>query len=168
MTNRGLLFQGVIQGTRFTCGKCRRIISFGASVYMRNRNGEAEYCHRICPSRRKSKVVIPKAHAPRFVHRGGKVDIEATLARGFSNTGSKVDVNGKEFLVGEDWEKRKQDVFTRDCGRCFFCGDLGNDPDHILKRSEGGDDSFENLRTLCRDHHNLRHPEHRTRFGERS
>jgi len=57
-----------------------------------------------------------------------------------------------------------------DKGKCQLCKkscyDGIADPDHIVKRSKGGDDSLGNLRTVHRECHEKRHPEKQVRFGE--
>lgn len=84
--------------------------------------------------------------------------------------------NGPLHLEGADWLRQKQLIWKRDKGRCQLCRkpiyedhfseEFGlGDPDHIVKRSEGGDDSLGNLRCTHRQCHNERHPEKRVRFG---
>ena len=40
---------------------------------------------------------------------------------------------------------------------CVCCGSMPCDPDHILSRGAGGDDSQSNVWPLCRNHHHERH-----------
>lgn len=56
-----------------------------------------------------------------------------------------------------DWASRRAAVLARDGGRCQWrldsmsvCGAPATDVDHIVP---GNDDSFGNLRALCREHH---------------
>lgn len=92
----------------------------------------------------------------------------------------------KGRLRGRAWELRKGEVFLRD-GGCVapmirvwtVLATLGVyeppwttgpcagplDVDHIVKRSKGGTDELDNLRVLCRRHHNKRHPEKRVRWS---
>ena len=89
-------------------------------------------------------------------------------------------------LRGRAWELRKGEVFLRD-GGCVapwllypFVSGWGVpeslkwtdgacegplDVDHIVKRSKGGTDDLENLRVLCRYHHNKRHPEKQPKWS---
>ena len=41
----------------------------------------------------------------------------------------------------------------RDGGRCVVCGGPGQSVDHIRPRSAGGEDTWQNLQTLCNPHH---------------
>lgn len=73
-------------------------------------------------------------------------------------------------LHGIDWQNQLEELWKRDEGICQMCGkqmeEGVGDPDHIVKRSDGADDQLSNLRLLCRDCHNKRHPEKQTRFQE--
>lgn len=67
---------------------------------------------------------------------------------------SYITFTGKVFLHGDDLSRRRREVWERDQRRCVRCGELvsfdGFEMDHFpLKRSDGGDDSLDNLRTLC-------------------
>jgi 5-methylcytosine-specific restriction endonuclease McrA len=55
------------------------------------------------------------------------------------------------------WRQIRADVHARD-GGCVICG-LPGDPHHIIYRSQGGDDSLDNLVELCstRRHHLAAH-----------
>lgn len=49
---------------------------------------------------------------------------------------------------------RRWQVFQRDGWKCLACGKSSHDGvilhvDHIIPRSKGGPDTFENLQTLC-------------------
>lgn len=60
------------------------------------------------------------------------------------------------------WIKLKQYVYRRDGGLCQYC----HEPvayelshcHHILELSENGTNHPTNLKTLCHEHHKLRHP----------
>lgn len=89
----------------------------------------------------------------------GHADIEATKARKFKDPRSYVSTNlnpatgrPKEFLHGDDKKKRYAECYTRDKHICVGCGEkvAPQDfaPHHVKKRSQGGDDSLENLVTL--------------------
>lgn len=41
----------------------------------------------------------------------------------------------------------------RDGGRCVVCGGPGDSVDHRIPRAAGGDDTWQNLQTLCNAHH---------------
>lgn len=57
------------------------------------------------------------------------------------------------------WKKRVAEVMERDGHKCRMCGRSEGlaDVHHIIKRSQGGDDSADNLMTLCRSCHNKEH-----------
>lgn len=69
----------------------------------------------------------------------------------------------KDWRNPPDWAKRRKIVYDRDGGRCRRCGvTISLDKchiHHIVRRSQGGAHSLENLVTLCRDCHSLM-PEH--------
>jgi len=48
------------------------------------------------------------------------------------------------------WRKVRAKVIARDNGICQYCGEEGNEVDHILSRKRGGDDSLDNLLCCCR------------------
>lgn len=59
-----------------------------------------------------------------------------------------------------DWASRRRAVLARDGGRCQWkvdalsvCGAPATDVDHVVPND---DDSFGNLRALCREHHALK------------
>jgi len=87
-----------------------------------------------------------------------------------SDKESFVSIDSDLYLHGTDWEAQKARVWLRDKGKCQLCKkscyDGIADPDHIVKRSKGGDDSLGNLRTVHRECHEKRHPEKQVRFGE--
>jgi len=62
-----------------------------------------------------------------------------------------------------DWAERRRAVYDRDGGRCRRCGITvpleRSHIHHLVRRSEGGSHSLDNLVTLCRDCHSLM-PEH--------
>ena len=98
----------------------------------------------------------------------GKRDHTATAAMNFKNKKSFVRLfDGALILAGKDWKAQKQAAWERDQGLCQhkigptrICGSVAADPHHIVKRSKGGSDNLENLISLCRIHHEERHPEH--------
>ena len=59
------------------------------------------------------------------------------------------------FARSQAWRRLRMRVFDRDGFRCTKCGKMGRrlECDHIVPRDEGGDDSLDNLRTLCRGCH---------------
>ena len=36
---------------------------------------------------------------------------------------------------------------------CNYCGEIGNEVDHVIELAAGGDNSIENLQVLCKDCH---------------
>lgn len=86
------------------------------------------------------------------------IDIERTKllheTGGMIDRDSYVTFSGKFFLAGDDMTQRRREVWERDERRCVLCGALVSferfEMDHFpSKRSDGGDDKMENLRTLC-------------------
>lgn len=74
--------------------------------------------------------------------------------------------DGREICFGQDWERRKYEVWLRDGKRCVECSKLlpnfhaNRHTDHIRTRGMGGayrDDRPENLRTVCDSCHRKRH-----------
>lgn len=65
-------------------------------------------------------------------------------------------LNGK---TPKDWNTRRIIIHNRDKGRCQRCGMIAPISKchihHIRRRSDGGDHSFDNLATLCRDCHTI-------------
>lgn len=66
-------------------------------------------------------------------------------------------VSVRRRRLPSDWSARRAAVLRRDGGRCQWkvdslsvCGAPATDVDHIVP---GDDDSFGNLRALCREHH---------------
>ena len=39
---------------------------------------------------------------------------------------------------------------------CNYCGEIGNEVDHVIELASGGDDSIENLQVLCRECHKVK------------
>lgn len=57
------------------------------------------------------------------------------------------------------YDEVRQYVLTRDHHRCRECGStVGIEVHHITRRSMGGTDEPSNLVTLCRRHHDSKHP----------
>ena len=59
---------------------------------------------------------------------------------------------------GKQWQKTRRSALGRDSFLCVLCKAAGRmtaatDVDHIKPKSEGGDDSFENLQSLCGECH---------------
>lgn len=114
-----------------------------------------------------------------------KRDKQATEVKHFIDPKSYVLKDGREVLAGLDWKQRVGELRERSGGRCEKlvssadpmthaggqsverCRSEAQDPDHIIKRSKGRDDRLTNLEALCRLHHELKHPEKRTRWGEK-
>jgi 5-methylcytosine-specific restriction enzyme A len=61
-------------------------------------------------------------------------------------------------LGPQAYEKLRREVLARDGWRCQHCGRAENlEVHHIRSRSKLGDDSSENLITLCTECHKLAH-----------
>ena len=48
------------------------------------------------------------------------------------------------------WRKVRAKVIARDNGICQYCGEEGDQVDHVVSRKRGGDDSLDNLLCCCR------------------
>lgn len=91
-----------------------------------------------------------------------KVNPIATATANFQDPKSYVDWKGREVLKGEDWKKRKRELWERCKGKCeYFHGGIAHcfseaiDAHHVIPRSKGRDDRLENLQALCRFHHEI-------------
>jgi 5-methylcytosine-specific restriction endonuclease McrA len=61
-------------------------------------------------------------------------------------------------LDPESYERLRQQVLRRDNWRCQFCGSLSNlEVHHQTFRSHSGEDSDENLITVCNACHQIAH-----------
>lgn len=58
------------------------------------------------------------------------------------------------------YNKLKRHVADRDNNCCVICGMEGTDIHHIVFRSQGGEDTEDNLVVLCRRHHTMAHGVH--------
>jgi hypothetical protein len=110
-------------------------------------------------------------------------DNEEKKKRGYTNDKSIVWMDGREKLYGEDWTKRKEELFNACGGRCqqidpcpsfgvvdkrcttWFANIKQMDAHHVQKRSKNRDDRMRNLLALCRYHHRKLDPRV-PRFGE--
>jgi 5-methylcytosine-specific restriction protein A len=54
---------------------------------------------------------------------------------------------------GGRWQTIRAAILDRDGHRCVLCGAQATQVDHIVPRADGGDESPENLRSLCRRCH---------------
>ena len=54
---------------------------------------------------------------------------------------------------GGPWRKLRLIVLNRDLYRCAHCGRKGNEVDHIKAKRDGGEDTLDNLQTLCKPCH---------------
>lgn len=107
-------------------------------------------------SERDGRVMpIPKT---RKSFRHAKPDRAATKEFCFLDSRSFIDVYGRRFLAGEDVGVMRDAVFARDDFRCTRCGSgRGLQMHHKRSRGLGGDDSLENLQTLCAACHGRMH-----------
>ena len=68
---------------------------------------------------------------------------------------------GRRRLEPEPYQQLRQEILRRDGWRCQSCGSRKDlQIHHIEARSQLGNDSEENLVTLCADCHRLAHREH--------
>ena len=60
-------------------------------------------------------------------------------------------IRGKRLSSGNyhKWRAIRAKVIARDNGICQYCGEPGNEADHVVARARGGDDSLENLVCCC-------------------
>lgn len=65
------------------------------------------------------------------------------------------------------YRKIRAKVIARDNGICQYCGEDGNEVDHIVSRKRGGDDSVDNLVCACRKCNNRKSSSHLSVFLER-
>ena len=56
-------------------------------------------------------------------------------------------------LKGKALKKLYLQLVNEQGGLCEKCGSIAVDAHHLVKRSQGGDDSAENIRLLCRECH---------------
>lgn len=69
------------------------------------------------------------------------------------------------FYATSAWQRLRAQVLARDGHRCTWldrgvrCGSQADTAHHVVARADGGADSLENLRSVCRLHHALAHPE---------
>lgn len=103
-------------------------------------------------------------------------DKEATKARGFKDSRSKVLKDGREILYHEDWDARKWELWQRAGGICEFtyengerCCQEAQIPSHIEPRYPSRDDRMSNLLAQCMVHDRLTEKQswRRTRWGEK-
>ena len=89
-----------------------------------------------------------------------KIDRVATAAQHYKDQKSYRTLDGREVLVGLDWQQRKWELFWRCKGRCEYmitdevrCAREANDAHHKTPRSKGRNDKLSNLQAICRHHH---------------
>ena len=72
-------------------------------------------------------------------------------------------------LEQQDYQKLREHVLRRDAWRCQVCGSLSNlEVHHKELRSQSGDDSDQNLITLCVACHSLEHGGQSANAGAKS
>lgn len=54
------------------------------------------------------------------------------------------------FYQSPEWKALRVACFKRDGYRCVECGERAIIADHIKRRRDGGPDTLDNLRSLCR------------------
>lgn len=95
-----------------------------------------------------------------------KADRQLTEQRQFVERRSYITKDGREVLVGLDWQRRLQQLRNRCAGRCEYvfkteageemrCARPAQDPHHVVLRSKGRDDRMANLQAVCRHHHGI-------------
>lgn len=61
--------------------------------------------------------------------------------------------SAKERRVSESWIRTRFIVLTRDAFTCLYCGrkppEVKLEVDHVIPRSKGGSNKYENLKTAC-------------------
>jgi hypothetical protein len=95
-------------------------------------------------------------------------DPDAKVRLGYTDPGSVVWADGREWLRNADWRRRVDELRERSGGFCEWrytmmsandpverCSSEAADPHHIIKRSVLRDDRLSNLQALCRYHHDL-------------
>ena len=93
-------------------------------------------------------------------------DPVAKEMHGYTDPESFVRNDGSEVLFGDDWRRRRKELWERSGGQCEYmtgdgngelsrCQKMAEDPHHIKPRSQGKDDRLSNLMALCRGHHYL-------------
>lgn len=64
----------------------------------------------------------------------------------------------KKRINPDEYKALCNSVFDRDNWRCTECNSRNNlTAHHVIYRSQGGEDSMENLKTLCSDCHSYAH-----------
>jgi hypothetical protein len=91
-----------------------------------------------------------------------KIDRPATAAQHYKDPKSYHTLDGREVLAGEDWLARKRELWERCGGRCEYmitpeirCQREGQEPHHVIRRSQGRQDALTNLLCLCNHHHSM-------------
>jgi 5-methylcytosine-specific restriction endonuclease McrA len=75
---------------------------------------------------------------------------------------------GRRRLSAEAYQQLRRQILRRDGWRCQFCGQRQNlQVHHSEARSHQGDDSEQNLITLCADCHRSVHERAKARDGRR-
>lgn len=118
----------------------------------------------ICSRRRHARGYKQRFTRKAFRHQ--RVDEAATEAKRasgeFQCIRSFVSRTGGEFLEGEDWKRRKSELFARCGGRCEVtidhdCSGFAVHPHHVKERGEGGSDDLSNLLGTCGEGHRALH-----------
>lgn len=102
-----------------------------------------------------------------FAVRGGRCEIHAKeKAKEYRKRTPDKRPNFRERGYGTDWDKARAKYIKRhpDCENCGEPGPEGMIIDHIVEVRDGGKHSQDNLRTLCRTCHGIRHANERTMF----
>jgi hypothetical protein len=101
----------------------------------------------------------------------GLKDPKAKIDRGYRCRDSFVRPDGSEVLFGNDWRRRKQQLFKRAGGQCELCEMYFSDrnemhPHHLRHRWPDRDDRLENLQALCYWCHREAHADREPRWTQ--
>lgn len=71
-------------------------------------------------------------------------------------------------MKSNEWRSMTEKIYRMDGGRCgyFGCTSEPSEAHHIIFRSQGGEDTPDNLISLCRKHHEMVH-NGVTQYGKR-
>ena len=70
-------------------------------------------------------------------------------------------------LDSSTWRRMRKQVLTRDRHTCHYCGDTATEADHVIPRSKGGQDTFDNLVAACKKCNTSKGDKASPRFFER-
>jgi len=65
---------------------------------------------------------------------------------------------------GRRWRKIRK-AFLKDNPFCVSCGDVATEVDHIIPKTQGGKDEYDNLQSLCKSCHSSKTAKENNRWG---